>query len=211
VRRNPLVIQALVGGLVLIVVGLLLAHTKISRTKLQEETKALQQNIATVTESKTALEQLEQMKKISASQEKAFTRAIPLDEKEPFSFLKELTLLAQEEGAQGLTLSVQPRKPETPSGSSPGRKPSPSEKSSSKKAGPGGSARPAGSERLTLFLIPIEMDFEIEFPLLINFMKRLSTLGRLITVQGVKVVRLENASPRQKVTLTLVAYTQVTS
>ena len=118
-------------------------------------------------------------------EEKRLTAAIPYNEKEPFTFVKSLTRLASQVNIKNIKFTT----------SAP-------EKASARAIVAGGTTDSEG-----IYSISIQMNAEGEFYQLVNFLKNLGSLNRIVTVDAVQVVRDEKILPCQKISLKIKVYT----
>ena len=151
---------------------------------LQQELQTWQANLKTARQAESDLSQFRRDAAAFAQREQALLAAIPLNDQQPFDLVKQLTRVTEQAGASNLSVSIKPRLPAPPASS-------------------GSSAAPAG-----LAMVPIHMECELEFTPLLDLLKNLRSLQRLITIEEVRVVRSESILPRQQVTLILHAYTR---
>jgi Tfp pilus assembly protein PilO len=117
-------------------------------------------------------------------EEKKLILAIPYNEREPFTFIKSLTRLASQGNIKNIQFNA----------SAP-------EKAGARVAAAGG----ATSEGV--YSISIQMNAEGEFYQLVNFLKKIGALDRIVAVDSVQVVRDEKILPCQKISLKIKVYT----
>jgi len=117
--------------------------------------------------------------------EKKLTAAIPYNEREPFTFVKSLTRLASQANIKNINFTA----------SAPVR-------SGSRVPAAGGSGMNEG-----IYSISIQMNAEGEFYQLVNFLKAISSLERIVTIEAAQVVRDEKILPCQKISLKIKVYT----
>ncbi len=118
--------------------------------------------------------------------ERVITAAIPYNEREPFAFIKGLTQIAAAVNIKNIKFTA----------------------STPQKAGARAAA--AGASGVTsegVYSISIQMSAEGEFYQLVNFLKALNMLERVVTVDSVKVERDDKILPCQRITLNLKVYT----
>lgn len=190
--------------------------------------KEIAEKTARIREVEEAREEIDNLQKdiIGLKLESArIEKRIPYNEEQPLKLIRELTLLGSEAGLRNLEFfSGEERRegllPESP-GSTMGGEDSggttsqsdvreDSDTTSSQQVDQ--TSQPALSSESSLQVKPlsIKMTFECEFPRLISFLKEISELERLVSIEQIKIERSEKILPRQKVTLKLVAYTFLT-
>lgn len=122
----------------------------------------------------------------SKEDEKKLIAAIPYNEKEPFTFVKGLTRLAGQSNIKNIKFTA--NAPE-------------------KIGSRGGLAAAGAGQSEGVYLISIQMNAEGEFYQLVNFLKNLAALDRIVTVDAVQVARDEKILPCQKISLKIKVYT----
>jgi Tfp pilus assembly protein PilO len=163
-------------------------------------------------ESKAASKRLEVLEKQANElkyKEDVLAKRIPLNEKHPFELMKVLIKAGGESGLREITFKMK----DVSSGqdSVPGTSGTPPQ--------PGGrfaipqfQQNPGGGKPLSEFdpnPMDISLIFEGTFPQTVAFIKKITSMERLVTVQDIEIERKENILPYQKVSLSLKAYTFV--
>lgn len=115
--------------------------------------------------------------------EELLDKRLPIGEKQPMGLIRKITLLAKARGLEKINFELRPQ-----------------------------SALEEGTKsavNLEKNLIPLyfEIKFETTFPRLLEFLKELTNLERIITVEKLDIKREEGILPNQKITLSLVTYT----
>jgi len=213
-KKTDMLITILLGlGVVVsISVFVLVLNKNISLSNELKEKKKDYQNARS---SSRQAEQLERKAEQMQEKELELGKMIPINEQQPLSVIKSLTRLSGEIGLRDVSFSVSTVSQQKSlfsqtSGGAPGQVPS----GGPFTAGgggqmPGGFSPPKGTvvsptEPVKSYL---EMTFTSEYPQIKQFIKKIGTLPRVITVEGIKIERNENLLPQQMVTLYLVSYT----
>lgn len=175
----------LAQALGLVVMLALCVRAARSAGALQQELRTSQAALQSARDAESALDRFQREEAAFVQREQALLAAIPLNEQEPFGLVKQLTRVAEQAGATRLSVSLKPRvlTPQAASGSP---------------------AYPEG-----MVVVPIHMDFEIEFLPLLELLKHLRALPRVTAVEELRMTRAEATFPKQKVALVLNAYTLI--
>ncbi len=216
-KQNPVLVGSVGGVLILFVATALLVHTSMVRRRLSSELKELEDKIASAYGAKNDVDTFERTRAEVTRRDEAFSRAIPINEKRPLAFVKELTRLADELGAQNFSVSMKTPKaasPPTQAGSAPAAAAT-SEATPPQSQAASTTQQPMAEKQIgdqstsaeMFTLMPIQLEFELEFSHLLTFLKRLRSLERLTTLEGLKISRDQKLLPRQKISLTINLYT----
>jgi len=114
--------------------------------------------------------------------EELLDKRLPVGEKQPMGLIKKITLLAKARGLEKINFELK------------------SESALEEKT------KPAVNLEKNLIPLYFEMKFETTFPRLLEFLKELTNLERIITVEKLDIKREKEILPNQKITLDLVAY-----
>jgi Tfp pilus assembly protein PilO len=142
-----------------------------------------------VKETQQANRRFEELKKQSDElklKEELLEKRLPIGEKQPMGLIKKITLLARARGLEKINFQIK-------------------SKSSLEET--------KSAVALAKDLTPLyfEMEFETTFPALLEFLKELANLERVIAVEKMDIKREKEILPNQKITLSLITYTFQTS
>jgi Tfp pilus assembly protein PilO len=200
-QNSKTLINIITGVLLALCVGLFLFQFK-QNLDIREEFSSKN---AEFKEAKAASKRLESLEKQITElkyKEDILGRRIPVNEKHPFDLMKMLIKAGGETGLRNFFFKVQDG-PAQEGASGPGQ--------------PGGNfggspVQPNQGRPLTEFdpsPMDIFLSFEGTFPQTMAFIKKITSLERLVTVQSVEIEREDKILPYQKVSLALKAYTFV--
>ncbi|MDD5669029.1 MAG: type 4a pilus biogenesis protein PilO [Candidatus Omnitrophica bacterium] len=211
-KKTDILITILLGlGVVASISVFVLVMNK--HIALSNELKEKKKDYQSAKSSSRQAEQLELKAAQMQEKELELGKMIPINEQQPLSVIKSLTRLGGEVGLRDVSFSI----------SSVSQQMSPaSQNSGAPGAVSGGGGFPGGGGQMPGGFSPpkmaavsptepvksyLEMTFTSEYPQIKQFIKKIGTLPRIITVDGMKIERNENLLPQQTVTLYLVVYT----
>lgn len=171
-RRNRLIFSVILVIILVLVFVLFLMQTRLIfrlNKKLADLRNRIQQREGEQSNIDRFIREVEE-------KERFFSRKVSQNEKEPLGLIRQLTLLAQEDGLKSIEFSLQ----------------------KSQREG-------------NIYRLPFIMNMEGEFRQLLLFLEAISSLERLVSVDGIKIERKEEILPRQEITLQLVTYTLLSS
>jgi len=136
-------------------------------------------------EAKTSIRRLETLEKQGQDlkqKEDTLYNKVSLDEKQPLSLIKSLISIGGEIGLRGVTISVEEK-------------------------GEARTEQASGLPQTGPKPLYLKMNFEGTFTQLLDFLKKLNHLERIVTVSTLEIKRSEEILPYQKASLQLITYT----
>ena len=212
-KRNLVLLALAAEALIFFAATALLIHATLAAGNLRQDLADAMQRLATDRQAKLQVEDFEKTREELTRQEQEIRRRVPPAEREPLDLIKQLTILAREAGAEHLSLTLSPRVPENVRQAArpttvPAFSPAQTDPAESNpRSSEGGWKATAAPAAPSLYAVPIQMDFEIAFPRVIDLLKTLRSFARVITLETASIDRSPGRAPRQQVTLTLHCYT----
>jgi len=182
-KRTVLIISWLgISFLIILVIVIFLWQFRTNST-LRRDLSAKKKAVKQVQQANRRFEELKKQSGELKQEEELLDKRLPVGEKQPMGLIRQITLLAREKGLGKINFRIK-----SASALQEGTNP----------------AVDSGKDLIPLYF---EMSFETTFPQLLEFLKELADLERVITVEKLVIIREEGILPKQKINLSLVTYT----
>jgi Tfp pilus assembly protein PilO len=196
--RNSKTIMNIIAGVSLALCVVLFLFQFKQNMDIREEFSTKNSEFKEAKAASKRLEGLEKQTNELKYKEDVLEKRIPINEKHPFDLMKIIIKAGGESGLRDIVFKMQQGAGKDGGSGAPGMPPQ-----------PGGRQGQPGSPLSEFDPNPrdISLIFEGTFPQTMAFIKKITSLERLVTVQGIEIERKEDILPYQRVSLSLKAYT----
>ncbi|MBU4479105.1 MAG: hypothetical protein KKH34_08510 [Candidatus Omnitrophica bacterium] len=197
--KNFKISISIISGLVVGCIGFLLFLIN-ENTKMLEQKNLLNAKIQEARNAQREIDKVQAEVNRLDMETTEIEKMVPVHDEQPLSLIKQMTLLANQLQLKNAEFTYRGNFPDTVGAALENRG------LEGEEGGLPVMAASAAQDGLAVQRLIVQMRFEGNFKQADDFFKKLFTLGRLVSVERIRMERDEKIMPRQKITLIIIAY-----